>query len=212
MDRRPSECTFRALAAAHLRCSSRASRSPHGRRSLPRQRGCARPPPAATAVPRPRHARARHASRTGPHQPAAGGDGRRGGHHGHVQRPDALVHDGLRAPRAAARMAARPSRPGSGSRMSTDIGCRARSRSAAGKSVRREVRGAKVRWKCRRGPSAARCWPPWAPVQPLAAPPGAPAPAAAPKQPENRCGRASRRSAKCTECVQDRCIVEPGCM
>ena len=124
MDRRPSECTFRALAAAHLRCSSRASRSPHGRRSLPRQRGCARPPPAATAVPRPRHAHARHASRTGPHQPAAGGDGRRGGHHGHVQRPDALVHDGLRAPRAAARIAARPSRPGSGSPNERRYRCR----------------------------------------------------------------------------------------
>ena len=124
----------------------------------------------------PDHARARCNSRTPALQPAEGDDARRGGRHSHAQRPTALVRDGLRAPRAAARIAARPSRPGSGSRMSTDIGCRARSRSAAGKSVRREVRGAKVRWKCRRGPSAARCWPPWAPVQPLAAPPGAPAP------------------------------------
>ena len=46
--------TFRALATAHLRCSSRASRSPRERRSLSPQRGPARPPPATTAVPRPR--------------------------------------------------------------------------------------------------------------------------------------------------------------
>ena len=140
----------------------------------------------------PDHARARCASRAPALQPAEGGDARRGGRHSHAQRPVALVRDGLRAPRAAARIAARPSRPGSGSRMSTDIGCRARSRSAAGKSVRREVRGAKVRWECRRGPSAARCWPPWAPVQPLAAPPGAPAPRSSAQTAENRCGRASR--------------------
>ena len=46
--------TFRALATAHLRCSSRASRSPRERRSLSPQRGPTRPPPATTAVPRPR--------------------------------------------------------------------------------------------------------------------------------------------------------------
>ena len=116
--------TFRALATAHLRCSSRASISPRERRSLSPQRGPARPPPATTAVPLPGLGPGTMRSRTGAHQPAADGDGRRGGRHGRVQRPAALVHDGLRAPRAAARIAARPSCPGSGSPNERRYRCR----------------------------------------------------------------------------------------
>ena len=76
MNHRPSECTFRALAAAHPRCSSRACRSPRERRSLPPQRGPARPPPATTAVPRPRlpaHGTPAVPGRTSPQQTAMGG-------------------------------------------------------------------------------------------------------------------------------------------
>ena len=68
--------TFRALATAHLRCSSRASRSPRERRSLSPQRGPARPPPATTAVPRPRlpaHGTPAVPGRTSPQQTAMGG-------------------------------------------------------------------------------------------------------------------------------------------
>ena len=108
----------------------------------------------------PDHARARCASRAPALQPAEGDDARRGGRHSHAQRPTALVRDGLRAPRAAARIAARPSRPGSRSRMSTDIGCWARSRSAAGKSARRRLSPSILGWEWRRRPSAARAWPP----------------------------------------------------
>ena len=68
--------TFRALATAHLRCSSRASSSPRERRALSPQRGPARPPPATTAVPRPRlpaHGTPAVPGRTSPQQTAMGG-------------------------------------------------------------------------------------------------------------------------------------------
>jgi len=122
MDRRPSECTFRALAAAHLRCSSRASRSPHGRRSLPRQRGCARPPPAATAVPRPclpAHGTPAVPGRTSPQQAAMGGAAATMATFSGPTRSYTMASERPARRRASLRGQAAPA---PGARMSADIG------------------------------------------------------------------------------------------
>ena len=87
----------------------------------------------------PDHARARCASRTPALQPAEGGDARRVGRHGRVQRPATLVHGGLRAPRERRGWLLASSRPGPGSRIDVDIGRFGQLPLAAGKSARRQL-------------------------------------------------------------------------
>ena len=155
-----SECAFAAPAAADLRCQFVAHLDPR----LDGGHSCRGAAP-RTAAPRdwsaaPAPARARGASRAEALQPTEGGDARRSGRHGGAQRAAAPVSDGLRAPREAARAAARPQPPrlrqlderryralGRVRIHSRKVGAPLDSRSSVG-------------WEWRRGPRAARAWPP----------------------------------------------------
>ena len=119
----------------------RAPRSPPGRRSLLPRRGPARPPPTATGRPRPplpaRDAPA-EPRRSSPQRAATRGAAAVMAAPSGPRRPSATASE-RPARRRAPPLA--PSRPGSGSSMSADIGRRGGFGSTAGKSARREIRG-----------------------------------------------------------------------